>query len=328
MITNRMKKDLVRLGLIFLVLISLSTEAFAWGDATHVYISDRLKARFGYDNLNEMWGSLGPDIFNFIFDETLCPSWLADQTHGRTTESFLKVWNAASTTSEKALAYGFLTHNEVWGADTTAHISGLTFGQGVGYINAKAASLLNTPINPAEPQSPTFGQIFSSIGLNPEQQLLVGHVIAEYAIDIMLKNDVDRFIGQKVRFAAQFRSPEFPGLLVKAFAADYAAQCFGNDFATAAYVITVAEEEYRNGMISYGLAISRPEPIAVKLIAEQIVALAPGFLDPGLSLPPNAVDLVKAAIYNSMAICDDYMTEINATIEFVDQILKARGITY
>ncbi len=319
-----MKKDLVRLGVIFLVLFFFTTEVFAWGDATHVYIADRLKARFGYNNINEMWGSLGPDIFNFIFDETLCPSWVADQTH---TDGFMKVWNAANTTSEKALAYGFLTHNEVWGADTTAHISGLTFGQNQGYINEKAMALLNTPINPTEPH-PTFGDIFTGIGLDESQQLLVAHVIAEYAIDIMLKNDVDRFMGQKVRFAAQFRSPEFPGLLVKAFAADYAAQGFGNDFATAAYVITVAEEEYRNGMISYGLAISRPEPIAVQLIAEQIVALAPGFLDPGLSLPPNAVDLVKAAIYASMEICNDYLAEINATIDFVENNLMTYGITY
>jgi hypothetical protein len=244
----------------------------------------------------------------------------------------LKVWNAASTTSEKALAYGFLTHNEVWGADTTAHISGLAFGQDVGYINAKAMVLLETSLNPAVPHNPdlnpTFGEIFCSIGMNQEQQLIVAHVIAEYAIDIMLKNDVDRFIGQKVRFAAHFRSPEFPGLLVKALAADYSARCFGNNFDTAAYIITSAEEEYRNGMISYGLAISRPEPIAVKLIAEQIVALAPGFLDPTQSLPPNAVDLVKAAIYASMEICNDYLAEINATIDFVESNLVTNGITY
>jgi hypothetical protein len=322
--TKRMKKGWMGFGVIFLMLFFFTAEAFSWGDATHVYISDRLKARFGYNNINEMWGSLGPDIFNFIFDETLCPSWLAEQTH---TEGFLKVWNAASTTSEKALAYGFLTHNEVWGADTTAHISGLTFGQNWGYINEKAMALLNTPINPTEPH-PTFGDIFSSIGLNPDQQQLVAHVIAEYAIDIMLKNDADPFIGRKVAIAAHARSKGFPALLVKAFAADYANQCFGGDYLTAAYIIAAAEEEYRNGMISYGQAISQSEEVAVQLIAEQIVALAPGFLDPTQSLPPNAVDLLKAAIYASMEICNDYLAEINATIDFVESNLVTNGITY
>ena len=331
--TNRMRKEWMMLGVVFLILLSLSTEAFSWGDATHVYISDRLKARVGHDNINEMWGSLGPDIFNFIFDEDLCPIWLAEQTQGGTTNSFMKVWNAASTTSEKALAYGFVSHNEVWGADYTAHISGLTFGQGVGYINAKAMVLLDTPINPTVPYDPNlnpkFSEIFSGIGLEPDQQLIIAHVIAEYAIDIMLKNDVDRSIGRKLKVASRARSSKFPGLLVEAYAADYTANCTGIDYPTAVYIITSAESEYRNNMTFYGKAISLPEPIAVHLIAEQIVTLAPGFLGGTLPIPEaDAVEIVKAMIYVSIEVCDDYITEINATIEFVENNLITNGIVY
>jgi hypothetical protein len=315
------------------LLALMPAAAFSWGDATHVYISDRLKARAGYKNINEMWGSLGPDIFNFIFDEALCPAWLADQTHGRTTDSFMNVWNAADTTAERALAYGFVSHNEVWGADYTAHVSGITFGQDVGYIWAKAMILLDTPLDPTQPydsaSNPKFAEIFDGIGLIPEQQQLIAHVIAEYAIDIMLKNDVDHFLGQKVRFAARFRNPKFPELLVDAYAADYANNCPGIDLSTAASIIASAESEYRNGMISYGQVISRAEHVAVRLIAEQIVALAPGFLGgplPELGIDP--VDLVEMAIYDSMAICSDYLDEINATIDFVEGNLAAHGINY
>jgi hypothetical protein len=162
-----------------------------------------------------------------------------------------------------------------------------------------------------------------------EQQLTIAHVIAEYAIDIMLKNDVDPLVGQKVKLAARFRSPKFPALLLDAYAADYTANCPGIDLPTATYIITSAEAEYRRNMISYGQAISRAEPIAVKLIANQIVALAPGFLGGPLPIPEaEAAELVKAAIYASIAICNDYMTEINATIGFVEDNLTDNGIIY
>ena len=323
MIGKVTKKAFMTVCLICLSLAIVPALAFSWGDATHVYISDRLKAQWGYNNINEMWGSLGPDIFNFVFDPALCPVWLADQTHA---DSFMKVWDKADTTSEKALAYGFVSHNEAWGADHTAHVSGRTFGQDYGYINEKAMVLLDTPITPAYP---TFGEIFASIGMDPDQQLMVAHVIAEYAIDIMLRNDVDPLIGLKIKVAALARSKKFPALLVDAYAADYASNCPGIDYPTAAYVIVSAEEEYRNGMISYGKYISRSEPVAVQLIAKQIVALAPGFLGGPLPIPEaDAIELVKAAIYVSMEICDDYMTEINATIEYVDSNLITNGITY
>ena len=322
-------KAFMTFSLICLLLTIVPSAAFSWGDAIHVYISDRLNAEHGYKNMNEMWGSLGPDIFNFIFDPNLCPAWLADQTH---TDSFMKVWDKADTISEKALAYGFVSHNEAWGADYTAHVSGLTFGQAYGYINTKAMVLLNTSINPAEPHdpilNPKLGEIFASIGMNDEQQLMVTHVIAEYAIDIMFRNDVDPFIGVKMKVAALTRSKKFPALLIDAYASDYATTC-DIDYPTAANIITSAEDEYRNSMVSYGKVILQSEPVAVQLIARQIVALAPGFLGGPLPIPEaDAIELVKAAIYVSMEICSDYMTEINETIEYVNNNLTNYGITY
>ena len=328
------KKTVTVLASTCFLLAMIPATAFSWGDATHAYISDRLKARIGYRNINEMWGSLGPDIFNFIFDDTLCPTWLGESTHGRETESFMNVWNVARTTPEKALAYGFVSHNEAWGADRTAHVLGLTSGRAGGYINAKAIKLLETPLDPTQEYDPVlnpkFKEVFDNIEMTWDQQVLIAHVISEYAIDIMLKNDVDHFLGRKLRLAARYRSPEFPGLLVEAFAADYVNNCPGIDLPTAAYIITSAEAEYRRGMITYGRIISQPEPVAVKLIANQIVALAAGFLGGPIpdDLGIDPVDLVKIAIYDSMAICDDYLDEINATIDLVEDQLTAHDITY
>lgn len=77
----------------------------------------------GLDNLQEMWGSVAPDFLNYIFDSAVCPGWVSGQTHGTYAETFLKVWDAASSEKEDTLACGFLKHNQQWGADYVAHIS-------------------------------------------------------------------------------------------------------------------------------------------------------------------------------------------------------------
>ncbi len=127
---KRIRKSFLTLGLICLSALLLPTAAFAWNQATHAYIADRLNAHVGHDNLLEMWGSVAPDFFNYIFDPAVCPGWVSDQTHGMVSDTFLKVWNAADSEKEAALAYGFVSHNEAWGADHIAHESSLTLGSG------------------------------------------------------------------------------------------------------------------------------------------------------------------------------------------------------
>jgi hypothetical protein len=321
------KKAFMTLGLICFLLVMIPAAAFSWSQATHAYIADRLGARAGHDNLNEMWGSVAPDLFIFIFDPTLCPGWINDQTQGASSETFMKVWNAASTNFEDALAYGFVSHNEAWGDDHTAHVACLTCGHDDGYIIVKARQLLTTPVDPANPQR-TFGDVFASLGMSPDEALLVAHLITEYAIDIRLRNDADPLLGRKLATAARNETKRFRALLIKAFGADYADYCFGGDDSTAANVLTAAEKEHRKNMIFLGQAISQSEPVAVRLLAEQVVGLLPDFLG-DLPIPETeAVAIVKAAIFKAMAVCDDYMAEIDATIAFVDRNLKDHGIIY
>jgi len=321
-----MKREVTTKACITLVLMCclfgmMPTTAFSWSQATHAYIADRLGAPTGYDNLDEMWGSVEPDFFNYIFDPALCPGWIADQTQGTYSDTFLKVWNAADTNNEHALAYGFVSHNQQWGADHTAHVSCRTCGQDDGYIIVKAKLLLNAPVDPANPEQ-TFGDAFTGLGMNPDMALLVAHEATEEAIDIRLRNEVDPLLGRKLATAARNETKSFQPLLVKTFAADYAAYCFGGDYATAASVLTAAEKGHRKDMIFLGQAISQPEPVAVQLLAEQLVGV---LSELGFSVP---VETVKAAIFSSIAICADYKAEIDAAIEFVDKNLRDHGITY
>ncbi len=325
------KTAFITLGLICFLFVMIPAAAFSWSQATHAYIADRLGARAGHDNLDKMWGSVAPDFFNYIFDPTQCPGWIADQTQGTYPDTFLKVWNAADTNVEKALAYGFVSHNQQWGADHTAHVSCHTCEpneQNEGYIIIKAKLLLNAPVDPANPEQ-TFGDAFAGFGMNPDMVLLVAHVITEDAIDIRLRNEVDPLLGRKLATAARNETKNFQPLLVKAFAADYAAYCFGGDSSTAANVLTAAEKGHRKDMIFLGQAISQSEPVAVQLLAEQLVGILSNFLGGPLPVPDvDAVETVKAAIFSSMGICDDYKAEIYATIGFVGKNLEDRGITY
>lgn len=310
-------------GLICCLFLAMPTAAFAWNQATHAYIADRLGARAGLDNLNEMWGSTAPDMFNYVFDPDLCVGWISDQAQGVDPDSAMKIWSAVSTDKDVALAFGFVSHNDSWGADFVAHHSGLRPGyENDGYIITKAKQLLNTPSNPADPQR-TFGDVFAGYGMNPDMALLVAHVITEYAIDIRLGNDVDPLLGRKLATAARNETKKFQPLLVKAFAAEYADHCFDGDFSSAAAVLTATEKGHRKDMIFLGQAISQPEPVAVQLLAEQLVAV---LSDLGFSYVP--VETVKAGIVSSIALCDDYKAEIDATVEFVEQRLVDHGVTY
>lgn len=316
------KKGVTALSVTCLLSFMLPGAAYAWNQAAHAYIVERL---VGPEKSKEMWGSTAPDFFNYIFDPTACPGWVSNQTHGSTGETFLKLWNAASTPSEKALAYGFVSHNQQWGADYVAHISGLRPGyENDGYIIIKAKQLLDAPVDSTNPAS-TFGEVFTgSFGASPEEALLIAHAIAEYAIDLRLQKEADPSLGRKLATAARSEAKSFTPLLLNAYAAEYAANCFNGDLATATTELTAAVRLHRQDMIYLGQAISRPEPVAVELLAEQLLAILGDFL-PG-PLPDNAVDTLKAAISSAMNLCDDYRAQIETTIEFVDKNIKDHGI--
>ena len=137
--TLKGKQSWTILTALVLILGLGASQAWAWGSATHTYIDDRLNRQGrGEKNLGEMYGGIAPDLFNYLFAPY--QPYLYGQTH----DDFLKVWEAAGpgrSSVKRALAYGFVSHNDLWGADVTAHHNGLTFGQGQGYVIAKAQAM-------------------------------------------------------------------------------------------------------------------------------------------------------------------------------------------
>jgi hypothetical protein len=314
--TNRMKKELSVLGVIFLMLLFLTTEAFAWSAATHAYIEDHLGKKRGLDNSNEIYGGMVPDVFNYLFNYPTTLDYLYGQTHNE----FMKVWNASRWGVEKTLAYGFIGHNDVWGADSTAHHHCQTCGTEEGYAVAKARDLL--AIAPLPPE----------LGIPEDVAIEIFHEIIENSVDILVSKKTDPWVGKKLATSAVHRSPQFPLVLVKAYAKDLSSYA-GTSYLEAVRLITSAEKEFRKNLILYGQVLTQDEATAIQLISEQTADIAEDFLGLyGIQLPIPKEEIVQMIIgYTTLgiAICEnDYQQEIGSTIHFVDRQLKGHGITY
>ncbi len=312
-----MKSKLVRGGILGLALGLLVTSAYPWGSAVHAYIADHLGKKFAPQNLNEMYGIMAPDIFNYSFD--LGPAGYP-AVYTMTHYGFMKIWRAAILPLGKAQAFGFVAHNDAWGADFTAHHAGRTVGLAEGYVVAKAQILLDMlKLDPG----------YFALGLPDAIGLEVAHNIIETSVDILLKR-ADPSIGQRVGGSALLASPEFSLLFIKAFAADMTSY-FGGRVKFVKAVIA-ADLEFRKMMIAYGQALMQDEATAVDLLAGQMAELSMGFLASyGVTLPAGTdlKPLIVMAINGGMAICaSDFLGEIQATTAFVKANLTANGIIY
>jgi hypothetical protein len=314
--TNRIKKELMASGMIFLMLFFLVPEAIAWSAATHAYIEDQLGKKRGLENSSEIYGGIVPDVFNYLFNY---PTYL-DYLYGQTHDDFLKVWNASRWGLERSLAYGFVGHNDVWGADFTAHHLCRTCGTGEGYAIAKARELL--AIAPLPPE----------LGIREEVAVEIFHEIVENSVDILVSKKTDPLIGKKIVSSAILRSPQLPLLLAKAYAKDFSSYAVIS-YPEAVQFITTAEKEFRKAMVLYGQVLMQDEATAIQLISEQTADIAASFLALyGIQLPISKEEIIQMVIgYTTLAIsiCEnDYEHEIAATIHFVDHQLSSHGISY
>ncbi len=303
-------------GAIFLMVFFLSAEALPWSAATHAYIEDQLGKKREPDNNNEIYGGIVPDLFNYLFDYPSYLDYLYSQTH----DEFLKVWDASRRGLAMSVAYGFVGHNNVWGTDSTAHHLCLTCGTGEGYAIAKAKQLLAIAPLPSE------------LGIPAEVAIEILHEIVENSVDILVSKKTDPLIGQKIITSAIIRNPQFPLLLVKAYAKDFSSYT-GMNYLEAVKFITAAEKEFRKNLIFYGQILTQDEVTAIELISENTADLAEAFLGLyGIQLPvpkEQVVELIISYMNLTISICEyDYQDEIAATIHFVDHQLKANGITY
>lgn len=289
-------------------MVVCSALAFAWGSAGHAYIDSRLLEGYApVMQANAVYGGMVPDFFDYVFSVP-CKSDISNATH----TAFAAIWNAKWPRPGKALAYGFVSHNDLWGADFTAHHSGIIFGAGEGYVIAKAKWLME--LAPLPPDLPIPGEL----------QLDLYHNFVETAVDVLITR-LDPTIGQKITSAALMRMPQCPDRIAEAYKLQFAS-CFGGAEQAAA-AISEVEKGFRESMTLYGQCLCQDEATAVQLLAGQTADLADGFLGMPLPMPKEEVTaLVVQLIQAAMQLCEnDFAAEIEATIAQVAERMKAMG---
>ncbi len=298
--------------------------AFSWGNATHVYLARELGVKFGPLNRNEMYGAVLPDVFNTMFDAN--GQFLYDATH----HNFMPVYRMAWRPSLKSVGLGFLTHNDTWGADFTAHHASFMF-PGEGYAIAKGAALVPRLM-------PVLVDILHAGGLpSPDADYVagllapeMGHDLSETAVDLLVRRNLDRGVGLRMMLAAQTRPAEVPHLLAAAYAEDLAAFA-GIPVADASALIVGTEKEYKKLITQYGLAFSRPENQTIAILAAQTAPVAEMLIEANVPIPGFDVtvtaDQVAGFLSDAVALVEpDYAQELAATMRFVERGLRDHGI--
>lgn len=238
-----MKRILSFVPLPLLVMALSVSTASAWGPATHAYVGNELGNKFGYSNLQEMYGAMVPDFpwIMFNLDEEI-RNHLGYLIH----YEFTNVADEARWRPQKAFAYGVATHNEFepWGADHWAHIE-------PGYTKKQGAALVDA--------GREIWKKVTELGLDP---FWVAELSVEYGIDILIKENKDPQIGLRVLGSASLRSPTVPFLLARAYAVPLAsATGWALSPFEAARVITSGEKQFRELIIGYGTALSQQDPL-------------------------------------------------------------------
>ncbi|HET9553122.1 MAG TPA: hypothetical protein VFP50_09160 [Anaeromyxobacteraceae bacterium] len=309
-------KRLFALAFAGALLLGTPTSASAWNVGVHAWVARELHRKNpqvdAVELANRVYGATAFDLFTVRGS----PMWrLAhDALHDPVDDAiFMPVWTEASTDVEVGFAFGFLSHNNAWGADHTAHIAGLTGGDGQGWIIAKAQQLV-----------PAIEARLAPLGIKlpPPVTLLVGHILVEQAVDDLLVAE-DPSIPDLLVQAAWTRDPADAELLARALAPGYAALL--GDEAAAADFIKEAERLQRLTVIGYGWAMGQPNSRAI--IASATFDQAKEFLGLPEALRPYLVPSIDALIGQAMVLCqDDYRDELMATKGWVNGQLASHGV--
>lgn len=277
-----------------LVLSASATLLPAWGPGSHAYVAHRLRGT-GPHQGERLYGAIAPD-FNLLRSIST-----ADPLFRATHYQPLRPWEEARSPQERALAWGFATHNEAWGADRTAHIASLTLPDtGRGYVIHKAAALQEMLLD----QVAAAGQH----AFLPLITLENCHFILEYGLDLLARR-LDPELGDKVLASAALCGAAMGALVARAYAR-------GDPEGGAA--LAAMEGLWRTFMVRYGHLLTLPEDQALPLMAGFLVDLGVELqILPSLApdLRPTLEELIELGLADTLALCaPDFGLEIDATI--------------
>ena len=313
-------KSRLFLSLIISVIVCVVPNlAFGWGAATHSYLAKELGHEPGVLNLQEMYGSVVPDMFNLMYGYEH-QDYLWDKTH----YEFMKVVDEGKSDESIAFAYGFASHNEDWGADHTAHLSSITVNPEEGYVVTKMKILA--------PQLRLGIVLFlnaNGIAYTPELleefALTIADSAIESAVDLLVSQNEDTQIGIRMQVAAKLRSPLVPMLLNRAYAKDFATEA-GTIVEEAILMIVETETTFKGYMELYGEILTQEN--AIDLTAEQGAQLAELMLEEEYGIIVEVPsELMKTGLLAAIDVVkNDYSEELAATLDYVKGQLESHGV--
>lgn len=313
-----MKRNLASTIMCLMALLFCAAPAYPWGWAAHTWVIDHAGGKTPAVNRQEIYGSMAVDSFNYLTlaDPSLTPvqNILFHETHYQP----LPLWENAPP-ELKPLAYGFVSHNEAWGEDWTAHIQNLTIGGRDGYVILKARELA--------------GELSVLLGgaINTEELLVVSHELIEYGVDLLVRQNLDHHVGRQLAKAAMKRDPAFPELLATTFGP--ALVSIGLSPAEATGLITGAEAVFRENMVQYGMILAKPDDtVMMNFLVHFLQPQAEAYFANGnITLPPGVElgQVIRFALDRSMELCaDDYLKELGRTRSHTVSQLAINGVLY
>jgi hypothetical protein len=302
--------------------VCTTMSVYGWGNATHVYVADHLGAKYPFQNTYELYGALLPDLYSYSFDTT--GVFMHDLFH----HSGGTIFAVAPNKDLKSIAFGFLSHNELYGADLTAHVSAKR-NPGSGYMVVKGNELSPSLI-------PTLIDIMRTSGIDEGTATYVatlaaptlGHDLCETAVDLLIKRQDDKLIGAKILAAATARPGETSRLLFTVYGSRLAA--YDHISAAEAKSMLAADEAaYRKQIQQYGMLFCLPENTAIKQLGSIMAPIAAGFIEGAIGVavtvtPAQAEMFIRKAM---LIVAPDYQAEVKATIKAVEDRLNLAGIT-
>jgi hypothetical protein len=273
-----------------------------------------------------MYGAVLPDAFNYLFDAR--GEYLYQQTHF----NFAPFYEASRMIPLRGIGFGFVSHNNEWGADFYAHTSAVGT-PGTGYALAKAEALMPHTV-------PVIAGILMSAGLPEDQATAIagmmapalGHDLAETAVDLLVRRNLDPGVGLRMLLAAQARPASVPGVLASVYGPGLATFA-GLPLAEAKKLIMDTEKEARQIILQYGGAFMLPEEQTMALLAGQMAPLAELFIENALAgngIPLDVTvepDQVAALMVTAVGVVEaDYQAELAATLTRVAIALQEHGI--
>ncbi|UCF05802.1 MAG: T9SS type A sorting domain-containing protein [bacterium] len=302
--------------------VSIPASVLAWGAITHTYLAHELGNRWGFINLQEIYGATLPDMFNLMYGSPY-KDYLWHQTH----YEYMKVADKAYRRNTRAVAYGFTSHNDAWGADWTAHHGAIT-NPGEGYVITKVQLITPALV-------PQITAVLQAAGV-PDAAIVaqalapgLSENFVETAVDILVRRNEDPGAGYRLALAAQLRDFAVPILLIRAYVVGLSRE-FNMPFLAAVGLIAGAEKEYRDLMKFYGGIFTKSEEEAIDLLAEQGALLAQAFLkaETGYDVTVPVSDLADFLRNVAIpAVEPDYGIEIAATLDYLETAMPAHGFS-